>query len=147
MGRQLQHGIILQKLKALGITGNIGMWFYNFISNRSHFVRLPCGISADSPVLSGVPQGTVLGPLLFFIMIAHINSDISESNLISFADDTRMYTIIHVVSDCSLLQQDLNHIYDWATTNTMFLMPKSFIILPSVLRNPPVYQTCIYIPS
>ena len=42
------------------------MWFYNFLTNRSHFVRLPGGISADSPVLSGVPQYTVLGPLLFF---------------------------------------------------------------------------------
>ena len=94
-------------------------------------------------MLSGVPQGTVLGPLLFLIMIADINKDISESNLIGFADDTRIYTKIHDVSDCNLLQQDLNHIYDWVTTNNMFLMPKSFIILPSVLRNPPVYQTFI----
>ena len=94
--------------------------FYNFLTNRSHFVRLPGGISADSPVLSGVSQGTVLGPLLFLIMIADINKDISESNLISFADDTRIYTKIHDVSDCNLLQQDLNHIYDWATTNNMF---------------------------
>ena len=53
-------------------------------------------------------------------MIADINKDISESNLISFADDTRIYTKIHDVSDCNLLQQDLNHIYDWATTNNMF---------------------------
>ena len=96
---KVDHGILLHKLKALGITGNLGMWFYNFLTNRSHFVRLPGGISADSPVLSGVPQGTVLGPLLFLIMIADINKDISESNLISFADDTRIYTKIHDVSD------------------------------------------------
>ena len=85
-----------------------------------------CGISADSPVLSGVPQGTVLGPLLFLIMIADINKDISESNLISFADDTRIYTKILDVSDCNLLQQDLNHIYDWATTNNMFFNAQKF---------------------
>ena len=94
-------------------------------------------------VLSGVPQGTILGPLLFLIMITDINKDIYESNLISFADDTRIYTKIHDVSDCNLLQQDLNHIYDWATTNNMFFNAQSFIILPSVLRNPPVYQTFI----
>ena len=119
------------------------MRFYNCLLNQSHFVRLPGEIIVDSPVLSGVPQGTVLGRLLFLIMIADINKDVSESNLISFADNTRIYAKIHDVSDCNLLQQDLNHIYDWAFTNNMFLMPKSFIILPSVLRNPPVYQTCI----
>ena len=97
------------------------MWFYNFLTNQSNFVRLPGGISADSSVLCGVPQGTVLGPLLFLIMIADIKKDISESNLISFADDTQIYTKINDVSDCNLLQQDLNHIYDWATTNNMFL--------------------------
>ena len=62
---KVDHGILLHKLKALGITGNLRMWFYNFLTNRSHFVRLPGGISADSPVLSGVPQCTVLVPLLF----------------------------------------------------------------------------------
>ena len=113
---KVDHGILFHKLKALGITGSLGMWFYNFLTNRSHFVRLP----------GGVPQGTVLGPLLFLIMIADINKDISESNLISFADDTRIYTKINDVSDCNLLQQDLNHIYDWATTNNMFFKAQKF---------------------
>ena len=117
---KVDYSILLHKLKVLGINGNLGMWFYNFLTNRSHFVRLPGGTSADSPVLSGVPQGTVLRPLLFLIMIADINKDISESNLMSFADDTRIYTKIHDVSDCNLLQQDRNYIYDWATTNNMF---------------------------
>ena len=102
------------------------MWFYNFLTNRSHFVRLPGGISADSPVLSGVPQGTVLRPLLFLIMIVDFNKDISESTLISFADDTRIYTKLRDVSDCNLLQQDLNHMYDWATTNNMFFNAQKF---------------------
>ena len=87
------------------------MWFYHLFTNLSHFVRPPGGISADSLMLSGVPQGTVLEPLLFLIMIANINKYVSESNLISFADDTRIYTKIHDVSDCNRLQQDLNHIY------------------------------------
>ena len=117
---KVDHAILLHKLKALGLTGNLGMWFYNFLTNRSHFVRLPGEISADSPVLSGVPQGTVLMSLLFLIMIADINKGVSESNLISFAYDTRIYTKIHDISDCNLLQQDINHIYDWESTNTMF---------------------------
>ena len=71
------------------------MWFYNFLTYRSHFVGLPCGFSADSPVLNGVPQGTILGILLFLIMIADINKCVSESNLISVADDTRINTIFY----------------------------------------------------
>ena len=128
---KVDHGIFLHKLKALGITG------------QSHFVRLPGAISGDSPVLSGVPQGTVLGPLLFLIMVADINKDISESNLISFADDTRIYSKINDVTDCNTLQQDLNHVYDWASTNNMFSMPKSFIMFPSVLINIIVCQMYI----
>ena len=111
---KVDNSILLHKLKALGI------WFYNFLTNRSYFVKLQGGISADSPVLSGVPQCTVLGPLLFLIMIADINNGISEYNLISFADDTQIYTKIHDVFNCNLLQQDLNHIYDWPSTKNMF---------------------------
>ena len=88
---KVDHGILLQKLKALGISGNLGVRFYNLIIHHSHFVRLPGEISADTPVLSGVPHGTVLGLLLFLIMISDIDKYISESNLISFADDTHIY--------------------------------------------------------
>ena len=62
----------------------------------------------------------MLGQLLILIMLADINKDISESNLISFADDTWIYTKINDVTDCNTLQQDLNHVYDWASTNNMF---------------------------
>ena len=123
---KVDHGILLHKLKALGITGHLGIWFFNFLTRRSHFVRLPGAISGDSPVLSGVPQGTVLGPLLFLIMLADINKDISESNLISFADDTRIYSKINDVTDCGTLQQDLNHVYDWASINNMFFNAHKF---------------------
>ena len=68
---KVDHGILLHKLKALGITGHLAMWFSNFLTRD--FVRLPRAISGDSPVLSGVPQGTVLIPLLLLIMLADIN--------------------------------------------------------------------------
>ena len=87
---KVHHGILLHKLKDLGITGKIGVCFFHFLSNRSHFVRLPGGVSNDHPVISGVPQGTVLGQLLFLITISDINKDISSSKLISFADDTHV---------------------------------------------------------
>ena len=81
------HGVLLHKLKDLGITGKLGIWFFQFLTNRTHYVRIPGGISKDSPVLSGVPRGTVLGPLLFLIMISDINKGrhyISFSSSLSF---------------------------------------------------------------
>ena len=73
---KVDDGIVLHKLRDLGITGNMGVWLHRFLSDMTQFVRLPGGVSKDSPVLSDVSQGTVLGPLLFIIMISNINKDI-----------------------------------------------------------------------
>ena len=53
---KVDHGILLHKLRDMGITGNLGVWFYHFLTDRTQYVRLPGGTSTDSPVLSGVPQ-------------------------------------------------------------------------------------------
>ena len=57
----------------MGIAGNLGIWFHSFLSNRYHFVRLLGGSSTASPVISGVPQGTMLGSLLFLILMSDID--------------------------------------------------------------------------
>ena len=72
-------------------------------------------VSNLSPVISGVPQGTVLGPILFLIHIRSIARGLSDStSATSFADDTRVQKGIASVDDCEALQQDLQHIYQWA---------------------------------
>ena len=65
------------------------------------------------PVLSGVPQGTVLGPLMFLLYINDITKDI-DSPLRMFADDCLLYRIIESTEDTTKLQQDLNILSEWA---------------------------------
>ena len=88
---KVDHGILLHKLRAVGITGNIGICLFHFLTDRSHFVQSP-GVLVKTTVLSGVPQETILDPLLFSIMISDIDKDVSASKLVSFADDTRLYS-------------------------------------------------------
>ena len=85
-------------------------------------MRLPGGSRAASPVISGVPQGTVLGPLLFLM----IDIEVLNAKVVSFADDTRLYSKISYVEDCDSLLSDLNCVYDWVKTNNMVFNSQKF---------------------
>ena len=61
---KVDHGVLLHKIKLIGITGKVGVWLYEFLTGRTHFVMLQGGVSFGSPVIIGVPQRTILGPLL-----------------------------------------------------------------------------------
>ena len=65
-----------------------------YLEEETHFVRLQGGVSLHSPVLSGVPQGTVLGTLLFMILMGDINRGISSSSIVRFADDTMLFQVL-----------------------------------------------------
>ena len=137
---KVDHGVLLQKLRDMGIAGNLGIWFHSFLSNRYHFVKLLGGSSAASPVISGVPQGTVLGPLLFLILMS--DTGVLNAKVVSFADDTQLYSKISYVEDCDSLQSDLNCVYDWAKTKNMVCNSQKFKYL-SFSTN--VSITCDYV--
>ena len=116
---KVDHGVLLHKLRALGISGRLGLWVSAFLSDRTQFVAVSGAESSVSTVVSGVPQGSVLGPLLFIIHIHDINNNIINSTVTSFADDTRISMAVNNADDSTLLQTDLNSIYEWAETNNM----------------------------
>ena len=117
---KVDNGILLNQLKYVGSTDKLGIWFFPFLTNRTHYVRIPGGISKYSPVLSGVPQGTVLGPPLFLATVSDMNKPTTSSILISFADDTRVFSKITQV------QSDLNTIHNWDLQNNMFFNSHKF---------------------
>ena len=84
----------------------------SILTGRTHVARFQGGVSFDSPMISGFPQGTILGPLLFIILMCDINSWTTSPSMVSFADDTRVYYGISNVDDCAILQNDLNSVYE-----------------------------------
>ena len=91
-------------------------------------MRLSGGSSTTSLVISGVPYGTVRRPLLFLILMSDIDIGVLNAEVVSFADDTQLYSKILYVENCDSLQSDLNCVYDWAKTNNMVLTPKNLCI-------------------
>ena len=94
-------------------------------------------------VKSGVPQGSVLGPLLFLILISDIDEEIFHSFLSSFADDTRVGKPVSNEDDIKLLQEDLEKIYNWAENNNMKFNDNKFKLisfgLSLLLQNRRIY--------
>ena len=86
---KVDHGILCHKMKAIGISGKLGVWIHSFLTNRTQLISVNGIKSKPSNVKSSVPQGTVLGPILFLILIADINNNVINK-VTSFADDTRV---------------------------------------------------------
>ena len=116
---KVDHRILLKKLSLLGIRGKVLSWLMSFLSSRTQKVMVNGVLSDAAPVTSGVPQGSVIGPLLFLILISDIDSEVVASFLSSFADDTRVSKSVSGVMDASALQTDLEAVYQWAIDNNM----------------------------
>ena len=127
---KVETGVLLHKLKNFEIQGKVGCWLAAFLDSntRQQAVAVEGRISDLSPVISGVPQGTVLGPVLFLIHISDIARGVSQSaETTSFADDTRVKRPIKdEPNDCQSLQQDLQSIYDWAEDVNMHFNSDKF---------------------
>ena len=87
---KVDHRILMEKLNSIGIGGKLAKWIHSFLFDREQVVIVNGIKSTGTRVLSGVPQGSVLGPLLFLVMMMDIDNDIVSSFLSSFADDTRI---------------------------------------------------------
>ena len=107
------HKRLILKLKAYGIRGNLLKWISNFLSDRKQRVVLGSQKSSWKQVTSGIPQGSVLGPILFTIFINDM-PDIVESMMKLFADDAKIYKAIESVNDLTLIQDDINKLFEWS---------------------------------
>lgn len=134
------HQRLLLKLKQCGINNQLHRWIEQWLTTRTQRVVLDGEASNMAHVKSGVPQGTVLGPLMFLIFVNDINKDI-QSNIRLFADDCLMYHSIKNPHHSTILQNDLNTLTKWADTWQMeFNISKCHIMHMHNKKSPIIQQ-------
>ena len=118
----VDHKILLHKLEYYGIRGVCNDWFKSYLSDRKQFVSIN-GYNSDlMPVDCGVPQGSVLGPLLFLIYINDLHKAIQYCKVHHFADDTNLFHTSKSVKNLNkLVNRDMKHLNNWLSANKISL--------------------------
>ena len=123
---QLISHILLKKLRHYGIRGNLNKWFVSYLSNKKPFVSISEFNSNLADVNCGVPQGSILGPLLFFIYIKDLYLAIKYSEEQHFANDANLLTFYNLLpcakSINKQINRDLKHLSKWLKTNRISLI-------------------------
>ena len=125
----IDHVIMLKKLSHYGISGTALLWFESYLTNRTQYVLFEETISNVMKITTGVPQGSILGPLLFLIYINDINNSATLFELIGYADDTTLYGTLKKFAAAtprgrSVIQtvnQEIEQICSWLSVNKLSL--------------------------
>lgn len=117
----VDHSIVLMKLEALGLCQDITRWFQSYLSDRKQLVDVSGTLSSYAHISCGVPQGSILGPLLFLIYVNDMSGAIDEK-LLLYADDSAILVSDNNVSNIeSLLQKELTVVSEWLIDNKLSL--------------------------
>ncbi len=133
---KLPHSKILESLKAYRIEGLLLQWVKVFLSNRTQCVVYNGCQSPQVRAISGVPQGSVLGPLCFLVVINRLPSVIRHGTVKLFADDCKIYLRIKSDVDFNLLHQDLHSLFEWAQQNGLVLALEKTVVMHLGNNNP-----------
>ena len=134
----VNHDILIRKLDFYGIRGTSNCWFKSYLSARRQRVKYKDCFSENQNISCGVPQGSILGPLLFLIYINDMNTAIKNSTTFHFADDT----YLKYSSSCennirNKINEDLSLIFEWLCANRLSLnvAKTEFIIFKPTRKN------------
>jgi hypothetical protein len=120
----VDHEILLHKLKLYHFSDKSLCWFKSYLRNRQQAVKIGDKKSHNSTVITGVPQGSILGPLLFLIYVNDLPLHVLNSEADMYADDSTIYYCSENIQDIeSNLQKDLKSIEKWCSLNNMALNP------------------------
>lgn len=137
---RLDHGVLLRKLSSVGLTDGFVWFLKSYLTERRLKVQYHGFWSVEVIPSSGVPQGSVLGPLLFIIFINDICLNI-ESEILLYADDCKLFRRINALGDCSSLQSDIDELSEWCLKNLLPLnIEKCNIVTYTKKKLPTEYQ-------
>jgi hypothetical protein len=122
---KVSHPHLINKLKSYGISDPLIEWINNFLSGRKQRVVIDGHESNWLEVTSGVPQGSILRPLMFLVYINDLPSSVT-SNVDLFADDSVIHHQISTSNDCVLFQENLNQVGDWCDASLVQLNPLNY---------------------
>ena len=125
---KVDHHKLCLKLDHYGIRGKTLNWIKHYLNNRTQTVVVNGEFSDKAPVLSGVPQGTVLGPLLFLVYINDLPL-VVNSRIRLFADDALIYRKVENVNDVRQLQHDIDNLVNWELHWSMEFNPDKCKVL------------------
>ena len=110
---KVNHKSLLLKLQSIGTGESLLQWFQSYLANQRQ-VTVHGFTSINLPMTSGVPQGSMLGPVLFSLYVNDLPDAVTSSHVAMFADDTKLFKKIHTTQDCNLLQNDLDQLERWS---------------------------------
>lgn len=132
---KVSHNVLQSKLAIVGVTGKLHAWLTDFLNNRTQRVIYQGVKSAPVRVSSGVVQGSVLGPLLFTIMVSDLPAQVTHSQMVLYADDGKTIGRASSLQDCLRLQSDLDAINDWSIRNELPLSKEKCVCLHLGYKN------------
>jgi len=133
---------VISALQKLKVSPNIILWTYNYMSERFQAVKVNGKMSQWNPVLSGVPQGSVLGPFLFAAILDDLQVVKPNSHLIKYADDLTVLHFIRRKADDDL-QTELDHIREWCSSVQLQMNPKKTKVMDIITTKKPLELSTI----
>jgi len=125
---KVPHSRLLKKVAAVGIDGKLLQWIKYWLSDRRQRVSVNKVLSGWKKVISGVPQGSVLGPLLFIIFINDLENNLT-SKICKFSDDTKLCKKVGTDALVLEMQEDLNKLWDWSEVWEMKFNTKKCVVM------------------